>query len=811
MSKRTLKLGLLAAGAFGACCLSPVALAQSSDAAAEDRAIEEVVVTARRREETVQTVPIPVTALGGDELRDRVAEDLRDLTRLTPNLDFQRSASNKNTSQIFLRGIGQVNWAPTQDPKIGTYMNGVYLGRAQGGVFDLMDIERVEVLRGPQGTLFGRNTTAGLVHVISNRPTDQFDYALTGGGGVDGILKAEAMVNMPLSDTLAMRFAVLHRQSDGYVENTATDELWNDENAQHLRWSLRATPSDRATSDLIIDYQRAREKPGLGSCEWAEPDIGATSTAFLPSMAFVLGVYDEIRDTCNATTPYRSSENDPAVSNVDAWSVTLDANYDLGWADLTSIMAYRSVEDQNSSWGWASDTVGTASFLEVIDNEPNEASQWSVEFRLAGVGMDDALNWEVGVYMFGEEAVNDLDVPLFRDVALPSCTQWPVFCLPVPNSPIPLTLGLIAAGVQAAGSRHQVVDASNTSQAVFGEVTWEFMEDWSLTAGARLTQDGREFERTELTYPARTAGAFTAADRCPDGTPPVDGTTCFEEQDFSEVTPRVILSWQATEDLMAYAGWTRGYSSGGFNQDVRMRPFEPELSGNWEGGFKSLWLDNRFLFNLTLFHNTYENQQITVGRLVDGNPTADLINAQQATLQGVEGTFRAELPANWHLQGNFGVMSGGYDEFTVEDNQVVIDPDTGLTVEQTITRDLKDTEVVRGPDHTYSVALGKTLIFGDGATLTGQVGWSFRGRSYNTLETFPSSRQGKYGLMDATLAWFSADGKYSIALWGSNLLDRVYYNAAIDLTNGPSRSGTNTKYWGEPRRFGLEFTYRSGG
>ena len=365
---------VVVSGVLGVVCLSSshAAPADATDARGGG-GIEEVVVTARRREETIQDVPIPVTALSGEDLKDRGAQDLRDLTRVTPNMDFQRAASNKNTAQVFLRGIGQVNWTPTQDPKIGTYLNGVYLGRPQGGVFDLMDVERVEVLRGPQGTLFGRNTTAGLVHVITNKPTDEFDFSVSAGVGNDSAIDGEVMLNVPIADNFAARFALKHRESDGFVENTGTGDDWNDEDAQNARLSLRWTPSDAMTADLILDYQRARENAGLGQCEWTEPDNGAESQAFLPSIAFIFGVYDEIRDTCNATRPYRSSENDPADSEVDAWGATLDLNFDLGWADLTSITAYREVEDLNASWGWASDTVGTASFLEVIGLRDNES------------------------------------------------------------------------------------------------------------------------------------------------------------------------------------------------------------------------------------------------------------------------------------------------------------------------------------------------------------------------------------------------------------------------------------------------------
>ena len=786
-------------GALVAALAAPAASAQQSEEGAQT--IEELIVTARRREESAQDVPIPITAMSEEMLRDRGVHDIRELTNVTPNLQFINSGVNKNTAQVFLRGIGQVNWAPVHDPKIGTYVDGIYIGRPQGGVFDFLDIERVEVLRGPQGTLFGRNTTAGLVHVISNRPRDHFDWSIGGGVGSEGVRTAEGMVNVPLTDNLAARLAFQHREADGFVHNTATGEDWNDENAQGARLSFRYTPNDRITADFIAEMQRARELSALGSCEWTEPDNGAETAAFLPLMAFVFNVYDEIRDACNATGPYRSNDNDPdPESEVDGYSFTLDVNVDLGFADLTYLTSYRDVTEFNGSWGWGSDNATSSSFLEVLGVDDNPSEQWSHELRLAGTSLQDRLDWVVGLYSFEEDALNIVDVPILRGAVAPTCATWPVWCAP---SPIPgLTLGQFAqGGVQLGGSRTQYMDGTNESRAIFGEVTWRFADNWSVTAGVRYTEDDRYFRRTEIL----SIGVPDPTLACPPGTPPPrNGTTCFTEASFDEVTPRVIFSWDAAEDVMLYLGWSKGYSSGGFNQDVRMRPFEPEISGNWEGGVKSTWMDDRVMVNLTAFHNSYENQQITVGRLVDGNPTADLINAQDATLYGVEGEVRAELPAGFYALGTFGWMDGEYDEFTVQDNAIV------NLQEVIITRDLSETEIVRGAPYTYSIAIGRNQVMAGGSSLNTQVGWAFRGRTFNTLETSRSSRQGKYGLLDARASWALPNGQTTVSLWGTNLLDRVYYPTAVDLSVGDSRSGTITRYWGEPRRFGVEISHRMG-
>ena len=783
----------------GAALAVPQAYAEAPEEGAQ--VIEEITVTARRREETVQDVPIPVTALAGEALKDRSADDLTDLTRLTPNMNFGQSGVARNTANVFLRGIGQVNWAPSQDPKIGTYVDGVYLGRPQGGVFDFLDIDRVEVLRGPQGTLFGRNTTAGLVHVISNRPTDYFDYSVGAGVGNDNARRVEGMVNLPLNDVLAARLAFQHREADGYVRNTGTGEDWNDENSMSARLSLRWTPNDRVHADLIFEAYRAREKGLLASCEWDAPADGsqAFTRPFLWT-AWIFNVYDEMRDTCLATKPYRSNDNDPdSSSDADTYSTTLDLSIDLGFADLTSISSFRDLTSYNGTWGWGTDTVGIPSLLEVLGTVDDEGEQWSQEFRLAGTAMNDRLDWVVGVYAFEENNVIDLDVPIFRGATAPDCAVWPVWCAPsgIPGIPTLGILGLIYQG----SSRNQTMDGTNSSQAIFGEVTWQIADAWSLTAGARYSRDKREFERSQTLI----GGALQPGLSCREGAGPLrNGKTCFDDVSFTEVTPRAILSWDFADNVMFYFGWSKGYSSGGFNQDVAIRPYDPEISGNWEGGMKSTWGNGTRLLNITAFHNTYENQQITVSRVVGGQPTADLINAQQATLFGIEGEFRVELPANWYTQGVFGWMNGEYDEFTVLDNL----SGPGL-VPMIVERDLSDTEAVRGAPYTYSLAVGKTQVLGNGGTLAGQVGWAFRGRSYNTLETLQSSRQGKYGLLDARFVWSLPNGQTTISLTGNNLLGRLYYLGAVDLT-APGDVGTISKYWAEPRRFRLEVTHRLG-
>jgi iron complex outermembrane receptor protein len=241
-----------------------------------------------------------------------------------------------------------------------------------------------------------------------------------------------------------------------------------------------------------------------------------------------------------------------------------------------------------------------------------------------------------------DDSVNTLDVPLFRGVAAPDCADWPIFCLElVPGFPQFGKLGSTAQGLQLFGRRIQAVDGKNSSAAVFTEVTWRFLKNWSVTAGVRCTEDEWEFHRSQVL----SAGILDPLLACPDGSTPTNDTlagvvgpmTWFAEADFQKVTPRIIFSYDVTDTIMLYGGWSKGYSSGDFNQDVRMRPFDPEESDNWEFGMQSTFADNRVLLNVTGFYNDYKNQQITAGRTVDNQPTADPINAQKVEIWGIEG------------------------------------------------------------------------------------------------------------------------------------------------------------------------------
>ena len=781
---------------------------------AADRIFEEVVVTARQREERAQTVPIPITALSAEQLVKRNLMEVRDLEKLSPNTSIDYSAVNGNAIQVFIRGIGQTNWAATQDPKIGMYVDGVYFSRPQGALVDFNDVERVEVLRGPQGTLFGRNTTAGLIHIINNRPsTDGFESDITLGAGNDGQSNYGLVVNAPLSENWAARLALSGQQADGVMINSFTGKDRGNEDSTNARFALRYQ-GDKLDAQLSYTNFEADERGPLGSCTWHATDdpFVALGRGGVLSLATIFGTFSSVRENCIGTTRDVSIDttNDENI-RADVDNVVLNLSYDFGSLTLDSITSKRDIEHFSGTWGWVMGNGPGSNMLEILNNY-GDTEAMSQEIRLSGVS--DSVEWVVGAYWFEEETDESLDVPLFRDVMAPDPAVWPLFYAPDGAGG---TLGAAALGAQLYGSRSQTYDVTNENQAFFAEVTFSLNEKWDLTVGARRTNDDRDFTRIQTLFNGQPDPFYF----CP-GMPVVElapgvvaagSDRCRQTVSYSKTTPRVIASYQASDDVMFYGSYSLGYSSGGFNQDTRMRPYLPETADNYEFGMKSDLLDGRMRFNATVFHNEYKNQQLTVGRLVDGQPTADLINAQQATLSGVEIETMARLSDSLTFTATMGYIRGDYDEFTVMDNVTVVSGDGSLS-SQEVERDLSDTEFGSGPSYSFDLGLMHNMSLGDSGELMTSIGATFKDATDYTLNNTPSSQQPSYWVVDGRMTWFMANDKTSVSLWVNNLFDKDYVTTMLDQAGDIQIGGIDqglgmaASYWGEPRRYGLELKHR---
>ena len=812
MSIQTIKKTLLASALLGSAL--PHAFVTLAEETSADRVFEEVVVTARKRQEGAQSVPIPISAISAEQLETRNLTEIRDIEKLSPNTDIDFSPSNGTSANIFMRGIGQVNWSGTQDPKIGIYVDGVYLSRAQGALVDFNDVERVEVLRGPQGTLFGRNTTAGLVHIINKRPTaESFESDITLGVGNDGQRKWGLMLNTPLSDQISARLSVSGQQADGVTINSVTGNDRGNEDSQSARLALRW---QNDSMDALLTYSRfeADERGALATCDWYAPSdpFAGLARGGLPAVAVIFGTYNQMQANCEGTTKDVSIDttNDERAT-VDVDSLVLNVSYDFGPMTVTSITAQRELEYFNGSWGWVMGNGPGSNFLEILNN-PGGTEAFSQELRLSG--STERLDWVLGAYWFEEDTLESLDVPLFRGVLPPDPAVWPFFYAPDGAGG---TLGAAALGAQIYGSRNQTHDVTNENEAFFAELTYAITDQWDVTLGARYTSDDRDFTRVQTLV----GGAFDPFYFCP-GMPTVElapgvlasaSDRCRQTVSYSKTTPRVIVSYQHSSDLMLYGSYSMGYASGGFNQDVRMRSFEPEVAHNFEFGIKSDLLDGRLRLNATLFNNEYKNQQLTVGRLVNGQPTADLINAQQASLSGVEFEVLGRLSDELTLTLSVGYLKGEYDEFTVIDNVTVVAEDGSLSSVET-ERDLSYIEFgSKGKNLSMDIGLLHNMNIGGAGEIVSSVGATFKDDRYYSLENTPSSFQPSYWLVDGRITWFLSNGQSSVSLWGNNLTDKDYVTSMIDqagtiqIGGADPSLGMAASYWGEPRRFGLEFRH----
>ena len=783
-------------------CLSLITIPTTSILAEEEVSVfDEVVVTARKRAEYSQSVPIPISALNEEQLEIRNIVELTDIEKLAPNLSIQASSVNSGVLEVYMRGIGQANWAIPHDPKIGLYTDGVYAARPQGGLVDLYDLQRVEVLRGPQGTLFGKNTTAGLINIITNQPTQETEGKIRLGAGSDSHQLIEGMFNTPLSDSLAFRFSFLTKETDGYIINSITGNDRGNEDTTSFRAQLKYD-TDAYSANLAFSRFDQDERAALGSCRFTGPENGALSGG-LGAVANIFGIYDALKANCRSTTKDVSLDTSPNENNTaEKDSITLTQIFETEVGTIESISNYSELDAFNGTWGWVMGNGPGVNFLEIHDDTMTH-EQWSQELRLSG--STENMDWVVGLYAFEEDGEATIDVPLFRGVN--------------PSPLLPPALAAVALQTKLLGSETQGSITNMQNQAVFFEGTYGLSDNLDLTIGARYTEDEREYTRSSELYEDASAigmpGTFNLFYACPTMVTNAFGFAtsdrCTRTVEYSETTPRAILSYQQTDDVLFYASYSKGYSSGGFNGDVAMRRFLPETSDNYEFGMKGEFLDNRLRVNATLFSTTYENQQVTVGRIVNGTPIADLVNAQEATLEGMEFEILAQLSDSLVLTAMLATFEGEYDEFIIEDNTTVTNADGSLSA-LVVERDITDTGFGGNDDRlTWDVSLIHTYDLGDGSDIQSTIGISYHDEENYTLEDVPSSVADDYELVDARITWNLADGQTSISLWGTNLTDEEYVNNMLSQSGDIEIGGTNfslgmtTDYWGEPRRYGLEF------
>ena len=814
--------------------------------------LEEIVVTARKREESLQDTPISVTAFTGDTLEAQHIDNLDAIASFTPNMEFDSSSTFSGSSgagSIFIRGIGQVDFTLTTEPGVGVYLDGVYVSTSIGSVLDLVDIETIEVLRGPQGTLFGRNTIGGAINVRSRRPDETLHGNVQVTGGAYNRIDGKASVNVPLTDNLFGKASFATFNRDGFLSapNTPSGDDLGDINRDTGRIALRWVPTDRFEANFSADYTRVREEgvPHILNQTFEGESLALiaalatpTSPAFVPPPAplpppgFVdlfniktvapipedgmFGVSPPNRDFGMPTITSANVQQVDGGANFsdmdlqsesDVWGVSLDLEYDFGWATVRSITSYREMEaftihDQDGL------PITVNSLVNTYDHE-----QISEELQLSGLAFDDRLNWLLGFYHFEEEGIN-LD-----EVEFP-----PVHILSGAN-------------------------IDNRSTAGFAQFTFDVTEKIAVTAGIRYTDEKKKYIVDDECHPLPDGPAtlfdgtvvpctpiqtvidpktltpeFLAIVSAPVFPAPGGRVCCLPISDasgavvalipglasgdevlprgtttskFDDWTPHASISYNFHDDLMVYFSYSEGFKSGGFVQRVfppktEVPIFGVESATVYEGGVKWTGLDNRVRVSAAGFHTDYDDLQVQIN---DGIAPVTR-NAAAAEIDGFEFEMMA-LPADgWLLQAGVGFLDASYQELSANENFA--------TDIRAITL---DTNLVNAPDWSTSVGLQYEHNFSNGGTLLTRLDWRFRTEVNKDALNFPSLTQDDLHLLDAVITYTAPGGNWDISAFGKNMTDERYIVSGF---SNALTQGTSSVNIGRPAEWGMSVRYRFG-
>lgn len=738
----------------------------SSDARAQDTStraagIEEVVVTARRREETSHDVPLSITAFSGAQLERVGAQDIVEIAKTTPNVTLEVSRGTNTTLTAFIRGVGQQDPVAGFESGVGMYLDDVYLNRPQAAVLDIYDVERIEVLRGPQGTLYGRNTIGGAIKYVTRRLGDMPETKARFSVGSYNQLDAVVTGSVPLSDTFRVGASIAKLSREGFGENRNLDGL---DNYSKDLLGVRASAEWDATPELFLrltaDYIEDDSDPRQGH----RLTVGNLSGA---------PVLEDVYDT-------RAGLNLPSQS-VEAKGVALTADWQLSDnLRLRNILSYR---DDTSETPIDFDSLPDAD-LDVPAVYENE--QFSEELQLLWEG--DRLSGLVGFYYLDANAFNDFDVIL--------ATTGDVIGIPGLNA-------------------NTVGDVDTESWSVFGDFTWQATDTISLSVGGRYTSDERSSRVLRTTY----AGGTTFGGNMP---VVVAVTSDFDgSKEFTEFTPRASISWQPNDDQNLYFSYSEGFKGGSFDprgqtsaapdldgdgdiddDDIfEFMAFDPEYVNSYELGLKSYWLDNQVSTSLAFVYADYTDVQIpgSLGYDSDGDGTEDSFigitsNAGEADMFGIEFEGRASLGEHFGLNWALGYLDAEYNEFIdafgvdVAD-QRVFQNTPELTASTTLSYETPLT-IFSNPGNFYVIT---TVSYRDDTS------------QFEVPNEFLD--QEAYSLWDLSLVWEDDDGRWRTGLHAKNLTDEEYKVAGYFFPDLGLESSI-TAFYGNPMTVTATVEYR---
>lgn len=710
--------------------------------------LEEVVVTARKREENIQDVPLSINAFGADQIEALKVRDLTNLSVSMPNVAMDDLGTTRGTANFSVRGLGINSSIPSIDPTVGVFIDGVYMGVNNGIVFDTFDLESIQVLRGPQGILFGRNVTGGAVLMNTRKPGDQlearFRAAVEDGG--DGGLNKYLMgsVGGPLGDTLSARITAYYNDDDGWFENQFDGSDFGAIEQTMVRPVVVWTPTD--SLELVFRYQ------------WSEIEGDGPAAQAHTNGSGVPGAFANFkRDS------HDFAIDEPGFQDNETNLASIELNWELGNGTLTNILGYRdysanAVSDIDAQPVWL---FHAPSWL--------EAEQISNELRYS-FSVADRAKVTTGVYYFK----NEMEYHERREL-----------------------LGIATGGV-APGA---VFDGGGLydvkTYAAFGAVDFDLTEQWILTAGLRYTYEEKDARIASLS--ANINAPCNIVEPGP-GQPPC-AFDFVDDDDWDSWSPKIGATYLLNDEARIYAHWTRGFRSGGYNlrntsfdpRDIP-GPFDQEQVDNYEIGFKSEL--GRGRLNAALFYNEIEDMQRELNNPGPIGVIQLVRNTADASILGIEldGTFG--LTDNLLATASIGWIDAQYDTVKFD-----------LNGDGAIDRLDKKLDLPRAAELTYSVGLLHDLELGGWGLMSSRISYSYRDDSYYTDNNLGFLLDQKR--LDAGIDLALNDGRWVFSLYGRNLTDEVLHGGDTQLPNDISGVPTGGTFspLAKGRTYGLEVTF----
>ena len=742
----------------------PLSLSLATQDFSDELILDEILVTAQKKTENLQDVPISITAFQKESLEAFGIDEIEDFAANIPNVFVNSFNVDSTAARIFIRGMGQNDIQLTQDPSVALYVDGIYVGTSIGSGFESIDLQRVEVLRGPQGTLYGRNATGGAVNLITAKPSlDEWAFSQSVTTGNFDQLKTKSTLNIPLGNAAAIKLAYLDSERDGVVENRGPGEDFGTEDRENFRTDLRINPADSFTIDYAYEKMSLQDSQRLEQVALTDNSFG-----FLPAGIINLNEVSAKRlDTVTSLRPI-------AKNDVDIEGHTLTLTYDVT-SDfaIKSITGKRQLDSMSLGDGVATASVDGGLYLlnlgqpgPGVPTGPGapslgaahvEFEQFSQELQFLGSALDAQLDYVAGVYFYKDESVRSGN-------------------------------GSISLGLPRMLS---LTEAKNTSFALFAQTTYSpdsLDNRWHFTLGSRFSMDNREAFRIN-----NNAGSFLAS--APDG--------ANYDEDFTNFNPSFTVAYDVDDDTSVYAKIVSGYKSGGTSQrsaslEFFEAGFDEEEVLTYELGYKADLRDNRLRINSAIFYSEFDGFQTSL----QTGPTPgdrDFIGVDNTTIQGVEIDFTAKLSDRLTA-----FVGYGYQESDLGKSIVNYVDSNDVSQSAQLTGELSYT-----PKHS-AVAYVDYQIPLDNAELNFHLGYSYQADAQTSVNVADNSPIGSRNLIDAYVSLADIDlldvaGKFKVAVWGKNLADQEYEMMSQSPYNFVDADKSIT--FGDPRTYGLTLTY----